>query len=158
VSGTFPSPFDPLRAEPHADPEDRDEYLAEGVFWVAKEARWVHPQAQAKQPAIGKLIDDGLAAIEKANPSLKGVLSKDYAKPSLAKQRLGESRSARSAWATGRARKGGRNSIIRICQVVLSKCVPFLLRSPHSGRGNLTGGRRYRHRWSWRDCLSRYWP
>jgi HsdM N-terminal domain len=127
ISDAFQERYDVLRAEPHADPEDRDEYLAEGVFWVPKEARWVHLQAQAKQPTIGKLIDDGRAAVEKDNPSLKGAPPNDYAKPSLDKQRLGESWSARSAWATGRARKGGRNSIIRICQVVLSNCVPFLL-------------------------------
>lgn len=70
--------------------EDRDEYLAENIFWVPKEARWSYLQANAKQPTIGKLIDDAMVAIEKENPSLKGVLSKDYARPSLDKQRLGE--------------------------------------------------------------------
>lgn len=70
--------------------EDRDEYVAENVFWVPKEARWSHLQAKAKQPTIGRLIDDAMVAIEKENPSLKGVLPKDYARPSLDKQRLGE--------------------------------------------------------------------
>jgi type I restriction enzyme M protein len=70
--------------------EDRDEYRAENIFWVPKEARWPYLQANAKQPTIGKLIDDAMVAIEKENPSLKGVLSKDYARPSLDKQRLGE--------------------------------------------------------------------
>ena len=70
--------------------EDRDEYVAENVFWVPKEARWSHLQAKAKQPTIGGLIDDAMVAIEKENPSLKGVLPKDYARPSLDKQRLGE--------------------------------------------------------------------
>ena len=70
--------------------EDRDEYLAENVFWVPKEARWPYLQANAKQPTIGKLIDDAMDAIERDNPSLKGVLSKDYARPTLDKQRLGE--------------------------------------------------------------------
>jgi type I restriction enzyme M protein len=70
--------------------EDRDEYLAENIFWVPKEARWPYLQAKAKQPTIGKLIDDAMVAIEKENPSLKGVLAKDYARPSLDKQRLGE--------------------------------------------------------------------
>ena len=55
-----------------------DEYLAENVFWVPKGARWSHLQANAKQPTIGKLIDDAMAEIEKANPGLKGVLPKDY--------------------------------------------------------------------------------
>jgi type I restriction enzyme M protein len=70
--------------------EDRDEYAAENIFWVPKDARWPYLQAKAKQPTIGKLIDDAMAAIEKENPSLKGVLSKDYARPTLDKHRLGE--------------------------------------------------------------------
>lgn len=73
-----------------ANPEDRDEYKAENVFWVPKEARWAHLQAQAKLPGIGKVIDDAMVAIERDNPRLKGVLPKDYARPGLDKQRLGE--------------------------------------------------------------------
>jgi hypothetical protein len=71
--------------KPVADPEDRDEYTAENVFWVPKEARWGFLQANAKQPIIGKLIDDAMVAIEKENPLLKGVLPKDYARPALDK-------------------------------------------------------------------------
>ena len=56
---------------------------AENVFWVPKEARWWHLQANAKQPSIGKLIDEAMAAIEVANPGLKGVLPKDYSRPAL---------------------------------------------------------------------------
>jgi len=74
----------------YAVAEDRDEYTAENVFWVPKQARWTYLQANAKQPTIGKLIDEAMIAIEKENPSLKGVLSKDYARPALDKQRLGE--------------------------------------------------------------------
>ena len=70
--------------------EDRDEYLAENIFWVPPEARWSRLQASAKQPEIGRLIDDAMVAIERENPSLKGVLPKDYSRPSLDKQRLGE--------------------------------------------------------------------
>jgi len=70
--------------------EDRDEYTAENVFWVPKVARWSHLQDSAKQPTIGKLIDDAMVAIEKENPSLKGVLPKEYARPTLDKRRLGE--------------------------------------------------------------------
>ena len=73
-----------------ADPEDPDEYRAENIFWVPKEARWAHLQGKAKQPTIGKLIDDAMVAIERDNPSLKGTLPKDYARPALDKQRLGE--------------------------------------------------------------------
>jgi type I restriction enzyme M protein len=60
------------------------------VFWVAKEARWSHLQDNAKQPTIGKLIDDAMSEIEKANLSLKGVLPKDYNRPALDKVMLGE--------------------------------------------------------------------
>ena len=73
-----------------ADPEDPDEYRANGIFWVPKEARWPALQAAAKQPTISKLIDDAMVAIERDNKSLKGVLPKDYGRPALAKQRLGE--------------------------------------------------------------------
>ena len=70
--------------------EDRDEYLAENIFYVPKDARWYYLQANAKQPIIGKLIDDAMVAIEKGNPKLKGVLPKDYARPTLDKHTLGE--------------------------------------------------------------------
>jgi type I restriction enzyme M protein len=73
--------------------EDRDEYAADNIFWVPKEARWAYLQSKAKQPTIGKLIDDAMVAIEKQNPSLKGVLSKDYARPALDKRRLGDAAS-----------------------------------------------------------------
>ena len=90
ISDAFQERYDALKKEPHADPEDRDEYAAEHVFWVPKVARWPHLQNNAKQANIGKLIDDAMVAIEKENPSLKGVLSKDYNRPSLDKHRLGE--------------------------------------------------------------------
>lgn len=73
-----------------ADPEDADEYKAENVFWVPKEARWSHLMAAAKQPTIGKVVDDAMVALERDNPRLKGVLPKDYARPALDKHRLGE--------------------------------------------------------------------
>src|SRR5215211_6571673 len=73
-----------------ADPEDPDEYRAEGIFWVPPEARWSHLKAQARQPTIGTMVDDAMAAVEQDNPSLNGVLPKDYARPALDKQRLGQ--------------------------------------------------------------------
>ena len=73
-----------------ANAEDSDEYKAENVFWVPKEGRWSHLQASAKQPTIGKIVDDAIVAIERDNPRLKGVLPKDYARPALDKHRLGE--------------------------------------------------------------------
>jgi len=72
-----------------ANPEDRDEYIAERVFWVPKEARWSVLQANAKQPTIGNLIDQAMLAIERDNPSLKGVLPGNYGRATLDKQRLG---------------------------------------------------------------------
>jgi type I restriction enzyme M protein len=73
-----------------ADPEDPDEYRAQGIFWVPPEARWTHLKAQARQPTIGQIIDEAMAGIERDNPVLKGVLPKDYARPALDKQRLGQ--------------------------------------------------------------------
>ncbi|MBI2260284.1 MAG: SAM-dependent DNA methyltransferase [Caulobacterales bacterium] len=73
---------------PHADPEDRDEYLADNVFWVPKEARWAHVQANAPQPQIGQIVDDAMYAIERENASLKDVLPKNYARADLNKTSL----------------------------------------------------------------------
>ncbi len=70
--------------------EDRDEYIAENIFWVPPEARWVHLKAQARQPTVGQLVDGAMAGIERDNPALKDVLPKDYARPALDKQRLGQ--------------------------------------------------------------------
>jgi type I restriction enzyme M protein len=92
ISDAFAEVYAKLSAEQAegADPEDADEYRAVGVFWVPPEARWDSLQAKAKQPNIGKLVDAAMDAIERDNPSLKGVLPKQYARPSLDKQRLGE--------------------------------------------------------------------
>ena len=66
-----------------ADPEDIHEYRAENVFFVPLIARWNHLQNRAKLPTIGKDIDDAMDAIERENPSLKGVLPKQYSRPNL---------------------------------------------------------------------------
>jgi type I restriction enzyme M protein len=73
-----------------ADPEDADEYRAASIFWVPQESRWSHLRANAPQPQIGTIVDDAMTAIERDNPSLKGVLPKDYGRPGLDKQRLGQ--------------------------------------------------------------------
>lgn len=73
-----------------ADPDDADEYKAENGFWVPPAARWQYLQNSAKQPTIGRIVDDAMVAIERDNPRLKGILPKDYARPALDKQRLGE--------------------------------------------------------------------
>lgn len=72
-----------------ANPDDPYEYRAENVFYVPPQARWDYLQSRAKLPTIGKDIDDAMDAIEKDNPSLKGVLPKEYAKEKLDKQSLG---------------------------------------------------------------------
>ncbi len=89
ISDAFLEVHAGLEADEYADPEDKDEYIALNVFWVPHEARWDYLQDRAKQPDIGKLIDDAMDAIEKDNPNLKGVLPKDYAREALDKKSLG---------------------------------------------------------------------
>jgi type I restriction enzyme M protein len=92
ISDAFEEQHARLEAERSkgADPEDPDEYRAVNVFWVPKAARWSVLQANAKQPTIGQTVDNAMEAVEKDNPSLKGVLPKDYARPVLDKTRLGQ--------------------------------------------------------------------
>jgi type I restriction enzyme M protein len=100
VDDSFSERQEQLRAELAADGasddelaavlESRDEYTAEGVFWIPPEARWGTLQDQAKQAGIGKRIDDAMDAIERENPSLRGVLPKNFARPGLDQRRLGE--------------------------------------------------------------------
>ncbi len=90
ISDAFEEKHAKLEKTPNADPEDRDEYTSENVFWVPVEARWDNIKSNAKQPTIGVLIDNAMDAIERDNPSLKGVLPKEYAKERLDKRRLGE--------------------------------------------------------------------
>ena len=71
-------------------PKIRTNTSAENVFWVPPAARWSYLQNSAKQPTIGKIVDDAMVAIERDNPRLKGILPKDYARPALDKNRLGE--------------------------------------------------------------------
>ena len=90
VSDSFEEKYRQLLSEGYGDEEDRDEYLAENVFWVPKEARWSVIKSHATSPDIGKIIDDAMEAIERENDSLKGVLTKNYSRPELDKTRLGE--------------------------------------------------------------------
>jgi type I restriction enzyme M protein len=92
ISDVFSELHEELENDPEglSDPEDVDEYRMRNVFWVPSEARWNFLQRNAKQPEIGTIIDNAMDAIERDNPSLKGVLPKDYARPTLSKQRLGE--------------------------------------------------------------------
>jgi type I restriction enzyme M protein len=104
-----------------ADPEDRDEYRAASIFWVPKEARWQHLKASAPQPAIGTLVDDAMAAIERDNPQLKGVLPKDYARPGLDKQRLGQIINLVSDIALGSAADRARDTLGRVYEYFLAR-------------------------------------
>ncbi|MGV1005969.1 MAG: type I restriction-modification system subunit M [Candidatus Nanopelagicales bacterium] len=69
--------------------EDRDEYTSNNVFWVPSGARWEHIQGRAKLPSIGQDIDTAMDLIEKENPSIRGVLPRNYGREGLDKERLG---------------------------------------------------------------------
>ena len=90
ISDSFGEAKEEIEKDSEADPEDIDEYKAKNIFWVPTEARWKYLQKNAKQPTIGKLVDDAMDSIERDNPSLKDVLPKNYGRESLDKQRLGE--------------------------------------------------------------------
>ena len=90
ISDSFEELYEKLEQDEYSDPEDRDEYLAENIFFVPEKARWKNIQAQAKLPEIGKILDDAMDAIEKENKELKNVLPKVFGKPNLDKTSLGE--------------------------------------------------------------------
>lgn len=90
ISDAFEELHAQLAADRDSDPEDRDEYKACNVFWVPPAARWSQIAAQAKSPQIGEIVDKAMIAIEQENPRLRGVLPKEYAKPSLGSTRLGQ--------------------------------------------------------------------
>ena len=104
-----------------ADPEDPDEYRALNIFWVPPEARWSHLKAQAKQPTVGQLVDDAMEGIERDNPSLKGVLPKDYARPALDKQRLGQLIDLISNIKVGDAEARSKDVLGRVYEYFLSQ-------------------------------------
>jgi type I restriction enzyme M protein len=101
--------------------ESRDEYTAEGVFWVPPEARWHYLRERAKQPEIGKLIDDAMDLIEVDNPSLRGVLPKTYARPSLDTRRLGELVDLISGIGLGSAENRGKDILGRVYEYFLGR-------------------------------------
>jgi type I restriction enzyme M protein len=90
ISETFNELYEKLEADEYSDPEDRDEYLAENVFFVPAIARWSHIHNNAKLPSIGETIDEAMEAIEKENKELKNVLPKVYGKENLDKASLGQ--------------------------------------------------------------------
>ncbi len=119
--------FEELRAKLEAettqgaDPEDPDEYRQFNIFWVPQEARWSRIKAQAKQPTIGQMVDDALAGIERDNPSLKGVLPKDYARPVLDKNRLGQLIDLISNIRVGDAEARSKDVLGRVYEYFLSQ-------------------------------------
>jgi type I restriction enzyme M protein len=110
-----------LLAEYPEGAEDPDEYLADNIFWVPAEARWSHLQASAKQPTIGRLIDEAMIAIEKVNPSLKGVLPKDYGRPALNAVMLGELIDLISGIALGEGKDKARDLLGRVYEYFLGQ-------------------------------------
>jgi len=104
-----------------ADPEDPDEYRAQNIFWVPPEARWTYLKSMAPQPTIGQLVDDAMAAIERDNTSLKGVLPKDFARPGLDKQRLGQIINLVSDIALGAPADRSKDTLGRVYEYFLSR-------------------------------------
>lgn len=89
ISDAFEELYNQLKADKFADAEDADEYRAKNVFYVPPQARWTYLLSKAKDPLIGKMVDDSMDAIEALNPTLKGVLPKVFARPNLDKNSLG---------------------------------------------------------------------
>ena len=90
ISETFNELYEKLEADAHSDPEERDAYLAENVFFVPEVARWSHIHNNAKLPSIGEIVDAAIEAIEKENKELRNVLPKVYGKANLDKASLGQ--------------------------------------------------------------------
>ncbi len=101
--------------------EDRDEYTAENVYWVPMAGRWSTIQAQAKQPIIGKSIDDALDAIERDNIRLKGALPKIYARDNLDKHSLGKLIDLVSSIGLGTKEHQDKDTLGRVYEYFLSK-------------------------------------
>jgi len=123
ISDAFEAKHAELVAEKKkgADPEDPDEYRAGNIFWVPPEARWAYLKSMAPQPTIGQLVDDAMTAIERDNTSLKGVLPKDYARPGLDKQRLGQIINLVSDIALGSAADRAKDTLGRVYEYFLSR-------------------------------------
>lgn len=121
ISDSFEAKRDELLADYPEGAEDPDEYLAENIFWVPAEARWSHLQNNAKQPTIGKLVDDAMLALEKVNASLKGVLPKEYARPALNAVMLGELIDLISGIALGQSKDQARDVLGRVYEYFLGQ-------------------------------------
>ena len=123
ISDAFEAKHAELEAqrEKGADPEDPDEYKAASIFWVPKEARWSYLKSNAPQPAIGTMVDDAMAAIERDNPSLKTVLPKDFGRVGLDKIRLGQIINLVSDIALGHTADRAKDTLGRVYEYFLSR-------------------------------------
>ena len=121
ISDSFEAKHSALLADYPDGAEDRDEYSADNVFWVPPTARWSHLQANAKQPSIGRMIDEAMIAIEKDNENLKGVLPKDYARPALNAVMLGELIDLISGIALGQEKGSARDVLGRVYEYFLGQ-------------------------------------
>lgn len=90
ISDKFDTKYQELKSEGSGFEEDRDEYIAEGIFYVPENSRWDAIAEKAHTPEIGTIIDEAMRAIEKENKRLKDVLPKNFGRPELDKRRLGE--------------------------------------------------------------------
>ena len=118
------------------------------IFWVPPEARWPHLKAQARQSTIGQTVDRAMAAIERDNPALKDVLPKDYARPALDKQRLGQLIDMIGNIRVGDAEARSRDVLGRVYEYFLSQFA--------SAEGK-KGGEFYTPRVVSSSCSSRCW-
>ncbi|HXC35067.1 MAG TPA: class I SAM-dependent DNA methyltransferase, partial [Candidatus Acidoferrales bacterium] len=121
ISDAFAEKHAALEKEKGADPEDRDEYTAENIFWVPLKARWSYVRGRAKLPTIGTDLDNAMIAIERDNTTLKGVLPKDYTRPHLDKQRLGELIDLISTIGLGDRESRSKDIIGRVYEYFLSE-------------------------------------
>ncbi len=123
ISDAFEAKHAELQAEKKkgADPEDPDEYRAASIFWVPPEGRWTYLKSMAPQPTIGQLVDDAMSAIERDNPSLKGVLPKDFARAGLDKQRLGQIINLISDIALGSSADRAKDTLGRVYEYFLAR-------------------------------------
>jgi len=121
ISDSFEELYDTLQKDEYSDPEDKDEYIAENIFWVPKEARWSKIMKSAKLPSIGTIIDDAMILIEKENESIKGILPKEYARPSLDKRILGEVVDLISSISVGTSENKSKDMLGRVYEYFIGK-------------------------------------
>ena len=121
ISDAFEEQYQRLKDVEFADPEDPDEYRAVSIFWVPPEARWEHLQHQAPQSTIGQLVDDAMSAIERDNAALKDILPKEYSRPALDKQRLGQLINMVSNIRVGDEEARSRDVLGRVYEYFLSR-------------------------------------